>query len=72
MLLRINPPVEAHLVPALVITGLNNLGRTTKSHCTTYPLRLNKSSISLAIIHSNVWGPSQVSTMSGFKFLSGL
>ena len=39
-----------------------------KSHHTTYPLRLNKSSIPFAIIHSDVWESSLVSTMSGFKW----
>jgi len=36
-----------------------------KSHRATYPLSMNKSDIPFALIHSNVWGPSPVSIVSG-------
>lgn len=39
-----------------------------KSHRISYPLRLNKSSMPFMIIHSDVWGPSRVLTISGFKW----
>lgn len=39
-----------------------------KSHRISYPLRLNKSSMPFMIVHSDVWGPSRVLTISGFKW----
>ncbi|KAI5324577.1 hypothetical protein L3X38_033650 [Prunus dulcis] len=39
-----------------------------KSHRISYPLRLNKSSLPFMIVHSDVWGPSRVPTISGFKW----
>jgi hypothetical protein len=37
-----------------------------KSHRANYPLSLNKSTVPFALIHSDVWGPSPVTTISGF------
>jgi len=39
-----------------------------KSHRTTYPLSMNKSNIPFALVHSDVWGPSPVSTISGIRW----
>ncbi|KAI5315178.1 hypothetical protein L3X38_044354 [Prunus dulcis] len=39
-----------------------------KSHRISYPLRLNKSSLPFMIVHSDVWGPSRVPTISDFKW----
>lgn len=39
-----------------------------KSHHISYPLRLNKSSMPFMVVHSNVWGPSRVSTIRGYKW----
>ena len=39
-----------------------------KSHRVTYPLSMNKSDVPFALIHSDVWGPSPVSTMSGIRW----
>jgi hypothetical protein len=39
-----------------------------KSHRTSFPISLNKSTIPFALIHSNVWGPSPVSTISGVRW----
>ena len=39
-----------------------------KSHRVTYLLSMNKSDIPFALIHSNVWGPSSKSIMSGFRW----
>ena len=36
-----------------------------KSHCTSFPPSLNKSSIPFMIIHSDVWGPSKTARLSG-------
>ena len=36
-----------------------------KSHRTSFPPSLNKSSIPFMIIHSNVWGPSKATTLGG-------
>lgn len=39
-----------------------------KSHRATYPLSMNKSNVPFALIHSDVWGPSPVSTTSGNRW----
>jgi len=40
----------------------------TKSHRISYPLRLNKNFMPFMIVHSDIWGPSRVSTISGYKW----
>jgi hypothetical protein len=39
-----------------------------KSHRTSYPLSMNKSHVPFALIHSDVWGPSPISTVSGIRW----
>lgn len=39
-----------------------------KSHRAHYPLSMNKSTVPFALIHSDVWGPSPISTISGFHW----
>jgi hypothetical protein len=39
-----------------------------KSHCASFPLSLNRSSVPFMVIHSNVWGPSKVPTLSGSRW----
>jgi hypothetical protein len=39
-----------------------------KSHRATYSLSMNKSDIPFALIHSDVWGPSPVSIVSGVRW----
>ena len=39
-----------------------------KSHRISYPLRLNNSFMPFMIVHSDVWGPSRVSIISGYKW----
>ena len=39
-----------------------------KSHRVSYPLRLNKKDSPFTLIHSNVWGPSPITTVSGFRW----
>lgn len=39
-----------------------------KSHRVPYPLSLNKSMIPFALIHSDVWGPSPVTTYAGIRW----
>jgi transposase InsO family protein len=39
-----------------------------KSHRATYPLSMNKSMVPFALIHSDVWGPSPISTISSFRW----
>lgn len=39
-----------------------------KSHRATYPLSINKSDTPFALIHSDVWGPSPLSTVSGVRW----
>lgn len=39
-----------------------------KSHRAIYPLSMNKSDTPFALIHSNVWGPSPLSTVSGVRW----
>jgi hypothetical protein len=39
-----------------------------KCHKAHYPLSINKSTIPFALIHSDVWGPSPISTISGFRW----
>lgn len=40
----------------------------TKSHRATYPLCMNKSIVHFTLIHSDVWGPSPISTISSFRW----
>lgn len=40
-----------------------------KSHRASFPLSLNKKDTPFALIHSDVWGPSPITTVSGFKWL---
>ena len=35
----------------------------SKSHRTTFPLSLNKNPVLFMVVHSDVWGPSKVSTI---------
>jgi hypothetical protein len=62
-----------HVFPDL-FPGLSNLDIKcetcilAKSHRVTYPLSMNKSDIPFALIHSDVWGPSPKSTLSGFRW----
>ena len=37
-----------------------------KSQQTIYPLHKNKSDVPFSLIHSDVWGPSAKSTLSGY------
>ena len=39
-----------------------------KSHRATYPLSMNKSDTPFSLIHSDVWGPSPVSIVSGVRW----
>uniref|UniRef100_A0A2N9I8R7 Integrase catalytic domain-containing protein n=1 Tax=Fagus sylvatica TaxID=28930 RepID=A0A2N9I8R7_FAGSY len=39
-----------------------------KSHRVSYPVSMNKSAIPFALIHSDVWGPSSVTTSSGHRW----
>jgi hypothetical protein len=39
-----------------------------KSHRVSYPLRLNKKDTPFSLIHSDVWGPSPITTVSGFRW----
>ncbi|CAL8996783.1 unnamed protein product [Prunus brigantina] len=39
-----------------------------KSHRVSYPLSANTSGTPFALIHSDVWGPSPISTTSGFRW----
>lgn len=39
-----------------------------KSHRTSFPLNLNKSPLPFMVIHSDVWGPSQISTINGSRW----
>jgi hypothetical protein len=39
-----------------------------KSHKASYPLSLNKSTVPFDLIHSDVWGPAPVSTVSGIRW----
>lgn len=39
-----------------------------KSHRASFPLRLNKSPFPFMIIHSDVWGPSKVTTLGGSRW----
>lgn len=39
-----------------------------KSHRVPFPISLNKSDIPFALIHSDVWGPSPVTTISGIRW----
>ena len=40
----------------------------TKIHRVSYPSSSNKSGTPFALIHSDVWGPSPISTLSGFRW----
>ena len=39
-----------------------------KSHRASFPLTLNKSLVPFMIIHSDVWGPSKVTTLGGSRW----
>jgi hypothetical protein len=39
-----------------------------KSHRTSYPLSLNKSTKPYELIHSDVWGPALITTQSGIQW----
>ncbi|RVW89802.1 Retrovirus-related Pol polyprotein from transposon TNT 1-94 [Vitis vinifera] len=39
-----------------------------KSHRASFPLHLNKKDTPFALIHSDVWGPSPITTVNGFKW----
>lgn len=39
-----------------------------KSHRVPYPLSMNKSDTPFALIHSDVWGPSPLSIVSGIRW----
>lgn len=39
-----------------------------KSHRTSYQTSLNKSSVPFSLIHSDVWGPSPDTTVSGYRW----
>ena len=39
-----------------------------KSHCVSYPLNSNKSVIPFGLVHSDVWGPSSITTSSGIRW----
>jgi hypothetical protein len=39
-----------------------------KSHRVSYPVSMNKSTILFALIHSDVWGPSPITTASGHRW----
>ena len=39
-----------------------------KSHRVSYPLRLNKRDTPFSLIHSDVWGPSPITTVFGFRW----
>lgn len=62
-----------HVFPSLFsdISGLELKCETcilAKSHRTTYPLSLNKSTAPFTLIHSDVWGPSPKPTMHGYRW----
>ena len=40
----------------------------SKSHRTTFPLSLNKNPVPFMVVHSDVWGPSKVSTIGGARW----
>ena len=40
----------------------------SKSHRVSYPISLNKSNIPFSLIHSDVWGPSPIATVSGIRW----
>ena len=61
-----------HLLPGLFskVSHLNFKCDTcilAKSHRASYPLSMNKSMIPFDLIHSDVWGPSLVTTSSGHR-----
>ncbi|XP_073263621.1 uncharacterized protein [Populus alba] len=39
-----------------------------KSHCVPFPTSMNKSDIPFTLIHSDVWGPSPITTISGIRW----
>ena len=39
-----------------------------KSHRVSFPLSLNRSLVPFIVIHSDVWGPSNVPTLSGSRW----
>ena len=62
-----------HLFPGLFLHFQNvQFTRETcilaKSHRTSYHMSLNKSSVPFALMHSDVWGPSSRTTVSGHRW----
>ncbi|RVW79276.1 Retrovirus-related Pol polyprotein from transposon TNT 1-94 [Vitis vinifera] len=66
------------LVFPTLFSGLSNLDFKcetcilAKSHRVSYPLSFNKSQMPFELIHSDVWGPSPKSTISGVRCHHGL
>ena len=62
-----------HLFPDLFLHLPNidfkcNTCIMAKSHRISYPANLNKNVILFSLIHSDVWGPSTVTTSSGYRW----
>jgi hypothetical protein len=62
-----------HLFPYLFSNGMHskftcNTCILAKSHRVSYPVSMNKSTISFALIHSDVWGPSPITTAFGHRW----
>jgi hypothetical protein len=62
-----------HLFPDLFSNTMHsnfkcNTCILAKSHRVSYPVSMNKNAIPFALIHSNVWGPSPVTTSSGHRW----
>uniref|UniRef100_A0A2N9IGY8 Integrase catalytic domain-containing protein n=1 Tax=Fagus sylvatica TaxID=28930 RepID=A0A2N9IGY8_FAGSY len=62
-----------HLFPDLFSNTMHsnfkcNTCILAKSHRVSYPVSMNKSAIPFALIHSDVWGPSPVTTSSGHRW----
>lgn len=39
-----------------------------KIHCAAYPISSNKRFVPFALVHSDVWGPSPITTTSSFRW----
>ena len=62
-----------HLFPDLFSNTMHsnfkcNTCILAKSHRVSYPVSMNKSAIPFALIHSDVWGPSPITTSSGHRW----
>jgi hypothetical protein len=62
-----------HLFPDLFSNTMHsnfkcNTCILAKSHTVSYPVSMNKSAIPFAFIHSNVWGPSPITTSSSHRW----